>query len=64
MIFSSENNFTKDDSEKLFSSVCAPDNFHQILEQVQALGIQLAQHLLEQGAGEILREAKNSSDMK
>ena len=64
MIFSSENNFTKDDAEKLFSSVCAPDNFHEILEQVQALGIQLAQQLLDEGAGEILREAKNSSDKK
>ena len=62
--FFSENNFAKEETNKLFSSVCAPVYYHQVLEQVQNLGIELAQNLLDDGAGPILREAKLCNNTK
>ena len=50
--------------DTLFSSVCAPVYFHEILQQAQNLGIELAQNLLDDGAGEILQEAKFCSNTK
>ena len=59
-----ENNFCEEETGKLFSSVCAPSYFHKVLEQVQVVGIELAQQLLDDGAGEILQEAKSYNNIK
>ena len=64
VLFFSENNFAKEDTNKLFSSVCAPVYYHQVLEQAQNLGIELAQNLLDDGAGPILQEAKLCNNTK
>ena len=47
------------ETEQLFSSVCAPSHMHQVLSIAQRAGTELAQQLLNEGAGKILEEAKN-----
>merc|ERR1712150_137727 len=59
-----ENNFSNEENSKLFSSVCAPSYLHKMLEQVQMVGVELAQQLLDDGAGQILQEAKSYNDTK
>ena len=49
------------ENEELFSSVCAPSHMHQVLSLAQTSGGELAQQLLNEGAGKILEEAKNVS---
>jgi hypothetical protein len=49
------------ENEELFSSVCAPSHMHHVLSLAQTSGSELAQQLLNEGAGKILEEAKNVS---
>ena len=49
------------ENEELFSSVCAPSHMYQVLSLAQTSGSELAQQLLNEGAGKILEEAKKVS---